>query len=218
MSAEPNRYSNSLVEIARRLRARAPSTVPEPEPGRLSLDPGLARTRASVALVVRPAGGDLELLLIERAAYEGDPWSGHMALPGGRRASTDVDSLQTAVREALEEVGLDIGTEGRLLGRLDDVKPRSGAPQIVVSPFVFGVEAGTTVRPNAEVAVAIWVPLSRLADPGATTEHLHALGDGAVLRFPAIGYQKHVIWGITLRILEQFLEIARLSPGQESVQ
>jgi len=167
-----------------------------------------------VALVVRPGPSELELLLIKRATVEGDPWSGHMALPGGRRGAEDGSSLDTAVREAREEVGLDLAAEGRLLGQLDDVEPRSGAPSIVVSAFAFAVRGDAAVELNHEVALAMWVPLAHLADPRSATEHLHAMASGAALRFPAIGFQNHVIWGITHRIIGHFLDITGVAPDQ----
>lgn len=165
---------------------------------------------ASVALVVRPAPGGLELLLIKRAEVPGDPWSGHMACPGGRRDATDADALATAVRETAEEVGIDLARYGLLLGRLDDVLPRAGAPPVLVSSFVFAVPEGTETRVNREVDRALWIPLRTLVAPGAATEYLHALAGGGSMRFPAFTYQEHVIWGLTYRILIQFLEFARV--------
>lgn len=169
---------------------------------------GVGPARASVALVVRPRGDDLDLLLIRRATREGDPWSGHMALPGGRSGPADADARATAERETWEEVGIDLRRTGTLLGRLDDVEPRSGAPLIVVSAFVYEVPAGTEPVWNHEVELAVWVPIDELAAPGAATEYLHAHPDGSDLRFPALVIQEHVIWGITYRIVTQFLHLA----------
>ena len=208
MQTEPN---GQLERIAGALARRAPSLVSNSSPAEVVPEIERAPGRASVALVVRPGETDLELLLIKRATVLGDPWSGHMALPGGRRSAHDATSLDTALRETREEVGLDLAHDGRCLGRLDDVQPRSGAPRIVVSPFVFSAPADSTVQLNHEVALALWIPVSHLSDPGSATEYLHALSGGASLRFPAIGYAEHVIWGITHRIIEQFLEIARVA-------
>lgn len=179
---------------------------------RRSLPAGVAR--ASVALVVRPAGDDLEVLLIRRAVSPRDPWSGHMALPGGRHDPVDPDAVATAVREAQEEVGIDLVRHGLLLGALDEVRPRPGAPLVAISPFVFAVPADTRTRVNHEVDVAVWIPLAHLAGPGAATEYLHALSGGEPLRFPALGYQEFVIWGLTHRILTQFLRLAE-APAEE---
>ena len=52
--------------------------------------------------------GDPELLFIKRAARIGDKWNGHVALPGGKRDTEDDDDAVTAMREALEEVGIDL--------------------------------------------------------------------------------------------------------------
>jgi len=169
--------------------------------------PGLSR--ASVALVVRPEGDDLEILLIKRAPRTGDPWSGHMALPGGRQDLSDADPLVTATRETLEEVGIDLLGIGRHLGALDEVQPfGAGVPPIAISPFTFAVPASTGFVPNAEVADAMWVPLAALASPAARAEYLHYFADGRFLRFPALAHRGETIWGLTYRILSQFMALA----------
>jgi 8-oxo-dGTP pyrophosphatase MutT (NUDIX family) len=181
------------------------------------MDADPAVVRASVALVLRPATTDLEILLIQRSTSERDPWSGHMALPGGRR-DRDESMVETAVRETREEVGLDMQEEGALLGRLDDVLPSRGGPQIAVSPFVFAVPPDAEPTPNPEeVAATIWIPLDHLAHPASAAEHLHILPGGGSLRFPAIAYHQHVIWGLTYRMLIQFLGIARSAKQGERI-
>lgn len=192
------RLAHALAAHAPRL-AREPADVEAHGPLR----------RASVALVVRPTPSGLEVLLIRRAEAEGDPWAGHMALPGGRRDPADRDETDTAVRETREEVGIDLARDGILLGRLDDVAPRSGAPPISVAALVFVVPGDTSIRLNHEVDQALWIPLRELLAPHAATEYLHALESGERYRFPALGYRDYVIWGLTHRILSQFIEIVR---------
>ncbi len=172
---------------------------PEPAAGPAAL--------ASVALVVRPDPDDLELLVIKRATRSGDPWSGHMALPGGRRDPDDASARITAERETQEEVGIDLANNGCLLGRLSPVWPGSGAPVIIVSPFVYSVPSTTRVTTNYEVAAAYWIGLEHLTSPQAATEYLHRVAGGPELRFPAIAYESHVIWGLTHYIMSEFLEI-----------
>lgn len=163
---------------------------------------------AAVALLLRPRE-QLELLLIKRAEHERDPWSGHMALPGGRREPHDDTLLATAMREAGEEVGVHARAEDHL-GALDEVHPRSvRLPSIVIAPFVLAVPPDTTARADqVEVDAALWVPLSALTDESAAHELVLEL-EGASRRFPAFRYGEHVIWGLTHRILEQFLDVAR---------
>lgn len=192
-----------LAALAERLARRAPrpDTVSPGAP----LSPAW---RAAVALVVRPAPRDLELLLIRRAERERDPWSGHMALPGGRAEPADVSLRATAERETHEEVGIDLASRGRWVGELDPVFPRAGAPPVVVKPFVFAVEGSTMAVANAEVHTALWVPLDTLAAATSRIEHEYAMPNGARIRFPALGVEGHVVWGLTYRVLAQFFDLA----------
>jgi 8-oxo-dGTP pyrophosphatase MutT (NUDIX family) len=162
---------------------------------------------AAVALLIR-AQEELEVLLIKRAEHESDPWSGHVALPGGRRDPTDDDLLQTALRETEEEVGVAITRDMQLLGALDEVSPRNPRlPPIIIAPFAFGVPIDTTpVIDTKEVEAAIWVPLSALRDESAASEILITL-EGGSHAFPSLIYGDYVIWGLTHRIIVQFLEI-----------
>ena len=65
--------------------------------------------------------GHPEILFIKRAARTGDRWTGHVALPGGKRDPGDADDSDTSRREAEEEVGLDLGTDHCLLvGKLSE--------------------------------------------------------------------------------------------------
>ncbi len=187
-----------FAAVARALAARPPAE-PVPE---------LAIPRAAVALLLRPGGEGLELLLIRRAEREGDPWSGHVALPGGREQPEDAAPEHTAARETREEVGIDVYAGGRLLGALEPVWPRSArAPNILVRPFVFGVPAGTRAVPNEEVDAAVWIPLAELRAPGAVTEHLLEMEGIGAMRFPALGTRGYVVWGLTHRIVSEFLAL-----------
>ena len=167
-----------------------------------------AGARAAVALLLRVEAGAVELLLIRRAEREGDPWSGHMALPGGRWQPGDADLAATAERETREEVGIDAARHGRRLGELDELAPRSARiPSIVVSPFVYHLSGSTEPRPNHEVQEALWVRVDELLHPDAATEYLHDLADGNTLAFPAFDARGQVVWGMTHRILAGFLEL-----------
>ena len=167
-----------------------------------------AAREAAVALLLRPRDA-LEVLLIKRSVRESDPWSGHMALPGGRRDPGDNDLRQTAFRETFEEVGIDVGRFGTVIGALDDVAPQSPRlPPVIIAPYVVAVPPDTMAVPDpAEVDAALWIPLDALADKAAVADLVLELEVGT-RTMPSFRYNEHVIWGLTHRILTQFLEVA----------
>lgn len=168
--------------------------------------------RAAVALVVRPEAATLELLLIKRAPRSGDPWSGHIALPGGKSDPLDPNTRATATRETFEEVGIPLDEIGSYLGSLDEIQPLgAGVPALAVSPYAFAVPPETRVTVNPEVEAAFWVPVPTFSEPESQAEYLHAIGDGRTMRFPAFQYQGHTIWGLTYRILTQFLSVVAVA-------
>lgn len=166
--------------------------------------------RASVAMVLAEDRGEVDLLLIHRAVRDDDPWSGHMAFPGGRRDPDDTDVVHTAARETLEEVGLDLANEATVLGHLDELRAvaRHRPLDLVITPVVFALRRKLEPRPNPrEVAGAIWVPLSFFFTPEATGVYRRTL-EGVENEYPCYEYQGYQIWGLTYRILEGFLTLA----------
>jgi 8-oxo-dGTP pyrophosphatase MutT (NUDIX family) len=163
--------------------------------------------QASVALVLR-ARDPLEFLLIKRAESERDPWSGHMALPGGRRDPTDVDLMGTAMRETREETGMDLEAIGRPLGRLDEVTPSSPhLPKLTITPFVFAVDATVEARvASREVESVHWVNASTLHAAEMRSTIVIPLPGGA-RGFPSFLVDGEHVWGLTYRILERFLQL-----------
>jgi len=186
--------------ILRRLRHAL-----ETRPPVLAPDEGAPR-RAAVAIVFRhTAEHGVELLLIKRAERDGDPWSGQIALPGGRRDPSDVTLQDTAIRETREETGIDIGRDGLLLGMLDELRPRSQVlPPIIVTPFVAVVRPDVSIETSDEVALAFWVPLASLSDPSLAVES-EVTARGSTWRVPSWVLGDHVVWGMTERILRNLL-------------
>jgi 8-oxo-dGTP pyrophosphatase MutT (NUDIX family) len=174
-------------------------------------EPKTGEGLAAVAVVLRPGTVSTETLLIRRARCEGDPWSGHIAFPGGRKSSTDRSLLETAVREAREETGIDLTEPVGAVGRLEPVRPESvGLPSLCILPLVFPVAGSTSARAaSSEVDEAFWVPISQLQDPGSETVHRVEIGSGAVRSFPAVSVADQVIWGLTRRILRDLLSRLR---------
>lgn len=147
------------------------------------------------------------MLLIKRATYEGDPWSGHVALPGGRQEPADIDLRHTAVRETREETGIDLDLHGRALGELDDLHPRTPVlPPIVIRPFVFSLDGEAVLVASPEVAEAFWVPVDALRAPGVAQE-IELMLHGRPRRVQSLQHGGHTIWGLTERILRQFFSL-----------
>jgi 8-oxo-dGTP pyrophosphatase MutT (NUDIX family) len=159
---------------------------------------------AAVALVVTPAPDSI--LLIRRAERSGDPWSGQIGLPGGRRDPKDADLLTTATREAAEEVGVLI-SRAACIGVLDDVAPRTPVlPPVVVRPFVFALDRRPALSLNPEVASAYWVELTQLTAPGILRPFSITLR-GEPRTFPAFYVHDLVVWGMTERILSRLVQV-----------
>ena len=157
---------------------------------------------AAVAVIVTP--GPDAVLFIRRAERTGDPWSGHMALPGGRRDLDDPDLVATAIRETAEEVGLEL-PPASLLGSLDDVVPRTPVlPPIAVRPFVFALPARPVLRLNPEVAAARWVPFDHLLHP-ATYHSVRIQIRGEHRDVPAYQLDDAIVWGMTERVVTGLL-------------
>lgn len=169
--------------------------------------------RAAVAAILRepPGAEGADLFFIRRAEHPQDPWSGHIAFPGGRRDPDDASLLATAIRETREEVGIDLAPE-HLLGRLPDVPAfyRADRGGLVVAPFVFAVRAEVVAVPNVEVAATLWVPLKTLArDHGRRTFQLEYEGQSYDLPCIQLDPGQHRLWGVTYRMLESLLDVVR---------
>jgi 8-oxo-dGTP pyrophosphatase MutT (NUDIX family) len=186
-----------VARLALRLAARS---------GRPLASDGLARL-AAIALVLRPSTtGEPELLMIKRAEAEGDPWSGHIACPGGRMEPGDHDLAVTAVRETLEETGVDVARDGRLLGHLDDLSPRTPSlPPIVIRPYVALVRSEVEIVPSREVAAAFWVPVSALREQTAWRLAEITVG-GTAREVSVFQHGEYTVWGLTERVLRQLLD------------
>ncbi len=188
-----------VARLARRLAEQRGRTLEAEGPTRY----------AAIALVMRPSVvGEPELLMIKRAEVEHDPWSGHIACPGGRMDPTDRDLQQTAVRETWEETGIDLAADGLVLGTLDDISPRTPTlPPLVIRPFVAVVKPEITIVESPEVAEAFWVPMEsiRATDSGGRAlVPIRGVGEREVEVFR---HGEYTVWGLTHRALTQFVRM-----------
>ena len=174
-----------------------------------SSEPG---KRAAVAAILRPgpAATGAEILLVRRAEHPNDPWSGHMALPGGRHDATDPDLETTAIRETREEVGLDLTQHGQRLARLPDhpAIARGVRVGLVIAPFVFALRSEAPLVPNEEIAEALWTPLAPLArgEGAGTFAYNH---NGTLFDLPYLDVGGRRVWGLTYQMLQVLFDALR---------
>ena len=198
MSPANNKDSLVLSAIVRALRENASETKTFPANAR----------RAGVALILKALGKDLSVLFIQRAVREEDPWSGHIAFPGGHYDRSDADVLQTVVRETKEEVGISL-TPSNCVSQLPFEKPyMSDQPtDLVVLPHVFVLTHEPDINVNHEVSEVIWVPLAPLAS-GELITHKTVHFNRNEYQLPGfLLNNKQFVWGLTYRILQRFFSI-----------
>jgi len=160
-----------------------------------------ATRHASVCVLVAEAESTPHICFIRRAKWATDPWSEHIAFPGGSR-SGDETALQTLRREVQEEVGVDIGEDAESV-QLPRLRVRLAGRERLLLLDAFVCHLPGPLPPlqcGPEVADAFWTPVSELWS-AQNLDHL-VLGDqGDMLVYPAIRLPQGTVFGITLRVL-----------------
>ena len=163
--------------------------------------------QAAVSLILREEQGSAQALIIKRAERPGDHWSGHLALPGGRAQVEDRDLIATAARETYEEVGIDLLDGGEFIGQLEILTPTNARlPGLEITPFVAVAPPEFTMKLNGEVSHAFWISVADLKREGRSSFFSTPM-DGVVNKWPAYPSEGGPIWGITERILTNFLAL-----------
>jgi len=173
--------------------------------------PNAKSRRAAVAVIIRVDGENgPEVLFIRRSEHPQDPWSGHMAFPGGREEPHDADLLQTALRETREEVALDLEAHAQLLGRLDELPAvaRGRRTGLTIAPFVFELTGSSALELNGEVAEVVWAPLEPLFQGERATTYPYDIA-GQHFELPAHDVAGRIVWGLTHRMLESLFALLR---------
>ena len=159
--------------------------------------------QAAVAVVLHQPNDQTNVLFIKRATVPGDPWSGHMAFPGGHMDEGDLDLVDAAVRETEEEIGLDL-RESHLVGPLSHQRaaPRGRTIDMLVAPYVFVVDSMPNLTLNHEVDEVVWGSFNAMFKGHNHDVEFRAIADAQV---PFNGYrieQQHFVWGLTYRTLQ----------------
>jgi 8-oxo-dGTP pyrophosphatase MutT (NUDIX family) len=164
----------------------------------VALPPDARVMLAAVLVPLVPREDDVQVLLTQRTAHLKDHPS-QISFPGGRVEGGDQDRVETALREAEEEIGL-ARERVTILGSLPDYDMPSG---FRISPIVGWIEPPFLLKLDpVEVAAAFEVPLSYLLDP-TNHEYRRYEFNGRVRDYLAMPYQGRYIWGATAGILQR---------------
>ncbi len=162
---------------------------------------------AAVALIFREQDAETEILVIRRAERDGDPWSGHIAFPGGRVDPRDESTQATAERETLEEIGLDLTQHGHYLGTLEPEAPvmQSTGASMLVAPYVYVLESEPPQYVlNYEVAEIHWARIGPMLRHQTVT-HFDFEHEGRWRSLPGFDINGHPLWGMSFRMLNRLL-------------
>jgi 8-oxo-dGTP pyrophosphatase MutT (NUDIX family) len=162
-------------------------------------------------MLLREGSEGAEILFIRRAEHPLDPWSGHMAFPGGRQDPGDAGDLYvTARRETAEEIGIDLDAHGAVLGHLTDIPAiaRGKRMGMVIRPYVVELRGDPAIVTNHEVAEVMWAPLSPIARGEVRTVYPY-VWEGKQLELPGHRVGERVVWGLTHQMVEDLLTLLR---------
>lgn len=170
-------------------------------------------TYSSVAGIIQghlEAPETLSILMIKRVSRDGDPWSQHLAFPGGLVESADENLYQTAVRETKEEVGIELNQFAKYMGWMDTHAPRTQikcrGKSLLVMPHFFHYQGPDKLILNPEeVDLAFWVPFTYLLNPKNYAEKKFVLSNNYSMKLPSLTIEQGEVWGITYVLLVKFL-------------
>jgi 8-oxo-dGTP diphosphatase len=159
------------------------------------------KPRGAVSVLIKEEAENLWLLMIKRGENPRDPWSGQMAFPGGHADPVDRSLMDTATRETLEEVAIDVRDQ-EFLGCLRNLEPRN-APMLV-APFVFLLLREVHPTESTEAREILWVPMSFLLNQKNVSSLTVPIGDREI-SMGCYVYMDHTIWGLSFRIIRDIV-------------
>ena len=151
---------------------------------------------AAVAVILR-WGDAIEVMFVKRRRLKGDPWSGQVALPGGRFERKDGNTLNCVIREVKEEVDLKL-YKNNIFGVLDIISPLN-KPQLNVVAYLAMLENNADVKSGEEISYIFWAPLNQLQE----TETQVRIYDGDLKTVKAFCYGQEIIWGMTAKLIKK---------------
>lgn len=183
----------SVAEIHERLANYQPDLV----------EPTKQTRQAATAIVLAEDERDTHVLFIKRAAANGDPWSGHMAFPGGHKDDVDDDLLAAAIRETQEEIGLTL-TRDQFICALSHQRaaPRGRIIDMIVAPYLFVASKISEFELNYEVDEVVWGSFNAMISGHNHEVEKRPMSEGSMAFNGYRLARRHFVWGLTYRTLQ----------------
>jgi 8-oxo-dGTP pyrophosphatase MutT (NUDIX family) len=154
---------------------------------------------AAVALLVKCEEENLKFFLVKRAEVLGDPWSGDMAFPGGKRCEEDQSLFDTVYREVMEETMINL-KDTEFLGAMRPINS-SVRPDMMIQPLVYRVFDEPVVKLNQELTKALWASIDEIKE-NRTKDVVKNWKNIDIFKV-----QGETVWGLTYRMLNQFIQL-----------
>ncbi len=151
---------------------------------------------AAVMIII--FGNEPMLLMTERSKTM-NHHAGEISFPGGTWEKEDGDLLGTAIREAREELGIEI-SRSMIIGQLKPVTTLNSG--FTITPFIVMLDELPSIVPNSEIESVLRIPLFSFLK---TLEDDKDPSHKSILEMYTFKFQDHLIWGASARILKQIL-------------
>ncbi|MGA9405642.1 MAG: CoA pyrophosphatase [Bacteroidota bacterium] len=161
-------------------------------------------TKSAVLIPIVNTEKGLELLFTKRSETV-EHHKGQISFPGGATDEADLSPADTALRESLEEIGLERSAIS-ILGVMDDLQTPTG---FVVTPVIGFIQKLPPLRINLEeVAQVIFVPLVRFFDDGLRHSIMKER-DGVMVEVFSYEVWEEPVWGATAFFVNQLVNVLK---------
>jgi 8-oxo-dGTP pyrophosphatase MutT (NUDIX family) len=167
--------------------------------------PGADAKLAAVLILLFPVNGSVHTVFMQRPDYKG-VHGGQISFPGGKKEPSDKDIIQTALREAYEEAGVN----NKEISVINTLTPLFIAvSNMIVTPVIGWTEVKPEFRHHpGEVVFLFEAEISRLLDPSILRTRLMDI-HGEKINVKYFDYDGNIIWGATAMMLHEFLTIIK---------
>ena len=157
--------------------------------------------QAAVLILLHETSEDLNVIYCLRSNNL-PTHAGEVAFPGGKREEKDETLKETALREAQEEVNLEL-KDVEVLGEISSVQSRFG---LSVTPYIGILKSNTLIADGNEIAEVFSVPLNFIKN-NMQKEQKSENWDNKKVFFPFFEFENKMVWGLTAYMTVEFLKL-----------